>query len=167
MSGRKLSNPTTYISSWFVPACLSSTTGTVGQLHKFTWKLAIRQSNVGNPLNQQAHRGGWEHGTHSFLNSTLDGPGKGQSSVVTTSLSLQPRWMAPVTNELWVPAGPACSLFTIPTELFRLHTLRFVYSRIMNEWWGGSDFGTMRSWPKRGTTICLAARYQPGTPYYV
>jgi hypothetical protein len=73
----------------------------------------------------------------------------------------------PGTQWIGVPAGPACSLFNIPTEPSRLHTLWFVYSGIMDEWWSGSDSGKMRSWPNRSTTICLAARNQPGTPYYL
>jgi len=148
--------------SWFVAVRLSSATGAVGQLHRFTWKLAIRPSNVANPLNKQFHNGGWEHSPPLILKDDTKWQGrcKGASS-------RRPCLFSPRTQWIRVPAGPACSLFNIPTELSRLHTLRFVYSGIMDEWWSGSDSGTMRSWPNRNTTICLGSRNQPGTPYYL
>lgn len=129
--------------SWFVPACLSSETGTVGQLHKFTWKLAIRPSNVDNPLNKQFHNGGWEHGPHSFLKSTLDGRGGAKECRHNAPVASAPVDGAG-TQWIGVAAGPACSLFNIPTELSRLHTPRFAYSGIMDKLWSGSDSGTMR-----------------------
>jgi len=107
--------------------------------------------------------GAWPH---SFLKSILDGSGGAKERRRDAPVASVPVH-GPGTQWIGVPAGPACSLFNIPTELSRLHTLRFVYGVIMDEWWSRCDSGTTQSWTNRSTTICLAASNQPGTPYYM
>jgi len=53
--------------------------------------------------------------------------GKGQKSVVATPPVASVPVHGPGTQWIGVPEGPACSLFNIPTELYRIHTLQFVY----------------------------------------